>query len=274
MTDPEMTQGKATTDVAGHDDFRDMVRLIQRIVYSEVSRHNSDDERATLRLDYQITVDVFKLLSDIRFRCLVFVTAIIAVANALLPNTVDAVNRISLGFVGFLTTLGITVYELRNSQLYEAAIHRAKILETHLKMERAAEQTHKDGPFGLFNERPPYVESAYWKGLDSEVRKTQSNAPLMTFWSVKVKHDQGLALIYGAVLGGWMYLIANGILSLPPPGGLWRSAPDGWIPIFAMVLAFATFFYSSKRFIYHDNKRFRPSAPNDPSAVTSVEEDE
>jgi hypothetical protein len=43
---------------------------------SKASPSNPGDSQATMRADYQITVDVVKLLSDIRFRCLVFVTAI------------------------------------------------------------------------------------------------------------------------------------------------------------------------------------------------------
>jgi hypothetical protein len=255
MMDKDMTERKSGTDgvILDYPKIEAMVgQLANAIAQSKASAPDSGDKIAALRIDYQTTVDVFKLLSDIRFRCLVFVTAIIAVANALLPGTGDPGTRIALGVVGFLTTLGITVYELRNSQLYEAAIHRAKILETRLSMVRAAEQTDKEGPFGLFNERPLYVENEYWRNLRPEERKTPK-APLMTFWSVQVKHDRGLALIYGAVLGGWVYLVADGILSLTLPNRLTR--------LISLILAFVAFLIFRKRFIYHDDNRFRQSAP-------------
>ena len=104
--------------------------------------------------DYKVTVDVIKLYLDIRFRCLVFVTSITAIATALLPSTVESERRIALGLMGFWATLGIAVYELRNSQLYEAATHRAKELEKLLRLDSTTEDATKRG---LFGERPKYV---------------------------------------------------------------------------------------------------------------------
>ena len=44
----------------------------------------------------------------------------------------------------------------------------------------------------------------------------------MRFCDFNVKHDHGLAFIYAGALGGWVYLIANGLTSLPaPPIRLW-----------------------------------------------------
>ena len=253
-----------------YDEIRSIVKqLADAIVQSKAAPDpdaaDSDDRRTKLRFDYQITVDVIKLLSDIRFRCLVFVTAVIAVANALLPGAGDPGARIALGFVGFLTTLGIAVYELRNSQLYDAAIHRAKAIETELDMERTSEESPKGG---LFNERPLYVETTYWKNLEPEQRKTlisEHKVQVMSFWFVEVKHDRGLAFIYGAVLGGWVYLVADGLLSLPPPGGYWPPAPNGWARIISALIGIAAFVLSVTWFLYHDKWRFKPS-PKEPEA--------
>lgn len=284
MTDQNATETKPGVGVTGLDypKIEAMVgRLAAAIAQSKAQPPNPGDKQVALRADYQTTVEVVKLLSDIRFRCLVFVTAIITVANALVPGTVDPGARAALGSVGFLATLGIAVYELRNSQLYEAAIHRATVLETKLGALRATEQCELAG---LFNERPLYVEDKYWKGLSPAQRhelKAKKSVRFMSFWRVGVKHDHGLALIYGAALGGWVYLIANGLLSLPPPGGLWPPARLGLPRIISALLALLTFAYSAKCFVSHDRKRFRPqrpaaqnegaSEPEPPSTPASVE---
>jgi hypothetical protein len=271
MTDQSTTETKSGTDGPAFDYLKieAMVgQLAGAIAQSKVSPADSGDKQATLRVDYQITVDVVKLLSDIRFRCLVFVTAIIAVANALLPGTGDSGTRLALGVVGFLATLGITIYELRNSQLYEAALHRAKILETLLGMVNATKEREEGQRAGLFNERPLYVDNTFWKGLSEKERKKRREAKeirFMSFWLVRVKHDHGLALIYGAALGGWVYLIADGLLSLPPPAGYWPPFPAGWTQIISALSALLAFVLASKCFVDHDQKRFRPSAPDPPN---------
>ena len=92
-------------------------------------------------------------------------------------------------------TLGIIVYNLRNSQIYGATIHRGKFLETILSLppndvkelcEGHAAGTPPDrGPGGIFVRRP--------KGTG-------------TFFLVPIKHDWGTAIIYSSVLGGGVSL--------------------------------------------------------------------
>ncbi|HEX5704515.1 MAG TPA: hypothetical protein VFX97_15045 [Pyrinomonadaceae bacterium] len=237
--------------------------------FAERSADTTAEDTAALRADYQTAVEIIKLLTDIRFRCLVFVTAIIAIANALLPNNALPATRIVFGAVGFLTTLGIAVYELRNSQLYEAAMHRAKALEGRLDLIPTSD---KSGP-GLFSERPKYVRKAVaktliqgWKvrGEERDGKPTEPTEPeLMTFLGVKVKHDQGLALIYGAVLGGWSFLIAHGLLSLPITTGLWPNAPRNLIGIGAAILGYLVFRNARKQLNYHDQERAPVENPSD-----------
>src|SRR5437868_93360 len=212
MADQSTTETRSAADGLGLDypKIEAMVSQLANAISQTKMPPGSGDGPITLRADYQITMEVVKLLSDIRFRCLVFVTAIITIATALLPGTGDSGTRIILGFVGFLATLGITVYELRNSQLYEAACHRAKMIEGRLGMEKFSKYGNQGG---LFGERPKYTKR--WKDLSSEEQtnlNTGKDVPLMSFWLVPVKHDHGLACIYGAALGGWVYLIANGLL--------------------------------------------------------------
>jgi hypothetical protein len=87
-------------------------------------------------------------------------------------------------------TLGIVFYEMRNTVLYDAAIHRAKWLEVSLGLPIL---THGKQRGGLFNERP---------------------ARPRLFLTLEVWHDQALALVYGAALGGWVYIVVKSSLSL------------------------------------------------------------
>jgi hypothetical protein len=208
---------------------------------------------ATLRAEYQVAVDFIKVLTDIRFRCLAFVTATAAVANALLPGTGRPGLRIALGSLGFFTTVGIAVYELRNSQLYEAAIHRAKMLERRL---RGDSSDAKDE--GLFNERPIYVRRTAAAAAADEKKNKKEKKTLMRFWLVPVKHDHGLALIYGAVLGAWAYLFVDGVLSVPAPAGLWEPKSVERIQLIAGAVAVLVAGLSVWQVIHHDRKRLRP----------------
>lgn len=242
----------------------------------------SENDRATLRTEYQVALDVIKLLTDIRFRCLVFVTALITVANAIAPRTVDAATRTAMGFVGLIATVGIMLYELRNSQLYEAAMHRAKDLERRLGMQSSTANWDEGG---LFSERPPYVSAEPWKEISYARRKHLSRLkaskalsvegkrdgapfeetrksctmPYLLFLGMNVKHDNGLALIYAAALGGWVFLILSGLLAVPAPVA-WLRRPeewDAWVPVIVPLLGAAAVFWKVRaEFIRHDNERY------------------
>jgi hypothetical protein len=230
-------------------------------------------EDPVARADYLVAVDIIKLLSDIRFRCLVFVTAIVTVANALLPTTGDPGTRPTLGLLGLLATLGITIYELRNSQLYEAAMHRAKTLERRLGMKGGGSSEGRNE--GLFVERPPYVDRVTW---DTWARanpepRDLSQLPLKRFWFVPVKHDHGLALIYGAALGAWVYLFVYGVLALPVPADLWRPVSVGYLRLISALLGISAAAWSICQFFLHDKHRVKkplsePAPPEPLPAAT------
>jgi hypothetical protein len=226
----------------------------------------ASSDRARLQSDYLVAVDLIKVMTDIRFRCLVFVTAVIAIANALLPGTGDPATRIGLAAVGFITTLGITVYELRNSQLYEAAIHRAKFIEQELGLLHSEWIGRHSG---LFGERPPYVEKSEWQRLGPDKRTPEEMSRLqLRFAWVPVKHDRGLALIYAGALAGWAYLVANGVLSLPAPSAS-LIVPNWWIGVAAAMIGLGTFFIIRRQFAFHDEHRFRPEKRRKPPAPAS-----
>jgi hypothetical protein len=93
-----------------------------------------------LALDYQTTNEQINLLTDIRFRLLAWVTPVIALAVPLVIGAASSVapaplSTAGLGAMGFLLTLGIVLYDRRNSMLYDAHVHRAALIERALRMD-------------------------------------------------------------------------------------------------------------------------------------------
>ncbi len=139
----------------------------------------TEDEKT--RLDYETTVGVILGLGDVRFKLLGLVPTIAAAAIAIVSRSgATPAELMSLGTVGLVATLGILVYELRNTQLYDASVARAGSLEGALGLEGG----------GLFGGRPK-----------------EGFRLLGTF---EISHDRGLGLVYAAALGGWTYLVVWG----------------------------------------------------------------
>jgi hypothetical protein len=139
----------------------------------------NDDDR--LRLDYEHTSDLLRTLTDIRFKLLAFVPTIATASVGLVGHPRPAADLIGVGLLGLIATLGILLYELRNSQLYAAGLRRATELERALGLRSA-----------LGAARP---------------------APTLRLGGLAPIHQvSGLALVYGAALAGWSYLVAWGLL--------------------------------------------------------------
>jgi hypothetical protein len=138
-----------------------------------------------LRLDYEQTTDLLRTLTDVRFKLLAFVPTIAGAAVGVLGHS-GAAQLLAVGLLGLLATLGILVYELRNTQIYDYALDRAKELEQRLGL--VSIRGASTG--GLFAERP--------------------GRSLRVLGITAAAHDRGLALVYGAALGGWSYLVAWG----------------------------------------------------------------
>ena len=147
-----------------------------------------DQTSEQLRLDYDETTDLLRTLTDVRFKLLAFVPTISGAAIGLLGRGRSTAELLAIGAVGLLATLGIVVYELRNTQIYDYAVHRAKELEARLGL-MSVFGTGATG--GFFSERP---------GRDVRI------------FGLPVGHDRGLALVYGAAIGGWCYLLGWGVL--------------------------------------------------------------
>jgi hypothetical protein len=101
-----------------------------------------------------------------------------------------------IALAGFFVTLGIVFYDQRNSELYNALIHRAKFLESESKLPRSPGARKEGSVTGQFNERPG------------------SDRRLFGLKPFKMSHDTGLALIYGPVLGAWYFPFLLSALNL------------------------------------------------------------
>jgi hypothetical protein len=143
-----------------------------------------------LRLDYEQTTTYLRTLIDVRFRLLAFVPTVTGVAVAVIGRPRPAAELLGVGILGLLATLGIFVYELRNTQISGTLIRRAAELERQLQVPSSL-GTQSYG--GLYTERP---------GV---------NVQLLGF--LPVSHGLGLALVYSAAIAGWSYLVAWGALA-------------------------------------------------------------
>lgn len=143
------------------------------------------DER--VRLDYDQTTDLLRTLTDVRFKLLAFVPTISGAAVAVLGRSGSAAELTAVGALGLVATLGVLLYEVRNTQVYDYALRRAKELEARLGLV-SIDRTAAQG--GLFTERP--------------------GRAVRLFGIAPTGHDRGLALVYGAALAGWSYLVGWG----------------------------------------------------------------
>ena len=104
----------------------------------------------TAKFDYEQTLETYRQLTDIRFKLLAFVPALSGAAIALLTRSeIDGLEGVGLAGLGFVVTLGIALYDQRNTVFYNGAIGRAKFLEWRLGLERFGGDRHR----GLFGSR-------------------------------------------------------------------------------------------------------------------------
>jgi hypothetical protein len=85
-----------------------------------------------VELEYGATTDLLRSLTDVRFKLLAFVPTIAGTAVALLGRHVRPAELLAVGGLGLVATLGVVVYELHNTELYEYALGRAESLEREL----------------------------------------------------------------------------------------------------------------------------------------------
>jgi hypothetical protein len=137
-----------------------------------------------LRLEYDQTLQLVRSLTEVRFKLLAFVPTIAGFGVGSFGKPRPAAELLAVGLLGLVATLGLFIYELRNSQIYAGAVRRAGELERTLGM--------STGPGGLLTERRGRVARLFG---------------VFAVWQ-----NRGLALVYGAALAGWTYLFAWGAL--------------------------------------------------------------
>ena len=163
------------------------------------------DHRA--QLDYEQTLETYRQLTEIRFKLLAYVPTLTGAAVALMTKArhLDGWSRASFAAYGFLATLGVLLYERRNTQLYDMSIDRAQDLEKDLTLTTCRSDS------GLFGSR------------DAQPRRR--------LWALPVEHGLGLALVYAPTLGAW------GFAALYRPEGGHHWLP----PLVGAAIAAATF---------------------------------
>lgn len=169
-----------------------------------------------LRLDYGQTTDLLRTLTDVRFKLLAFVPTISGAAVALLSRGASAAELLVVGLLGLIATVGVVLYDLRNTEIYDYAMFRAQALEAELGMTSLSRPSTTGG---LFTERPPHT--------------------LRVFGFATAAHDRALALVYSAAIGGWNYLVFWGFFhALHVSGAQALGSIAGVIAGFVTLLEF------------------------------------
>lgn len=164
----------------------------------------SGEIHPTLALEYEQINENIRFLADVRFKLLALVPTLGGVAAFILARRVglqsgdvnissrlELITVVVFGLLGFLATLGITLYDQRNSELYNALIHRAKHLEKQFGVPSAPGGIRRLADGGRLPEGGQYTE------------RPLKNRRLI----FKAGHDLSLAVIYGPLLGAWLFPI-------------------------------------------------------------------
>ena len=98
-----------------------------------------------LRLDYEQTTQLLRTLTDIRFKLLAFIPTLAGVSVGFFGRARPGLELVAIGTLGLVATLGVFLYELRNSQLYTAAAGRAAAIEQQLGLSGGGLDAHDRG---------------------------------------------------------------------------------------------------------------------------------
>jgi uncharacterized membrane protein len=149
----------------------------------------ANEQNDYTRLAYEQTLQTYRMLADIRFKLLAFIPVVSGIAITFLTSDPETIRNnppmpLVIGLLGFFVTLGIAFYDQRNSRLHDATISYARRLEEV--------------------SLPP----SYGKGHITEMRRPGRQR---LFGIVEIWHDRALALIYGSVLGAWLFPVSYAI---------------------------------------------------------------
>ncbi len=139
------------------------------------------DRELLLKL-FEQTSTTWRMLVDVRFKLLALVPAVSFVALGFVlrageSGALPALSRLGFAMLGLVATLGLFVYDLRNSQLHDDLISRGRRIEDEL-------------------------------GVDTGVFRGRKKAGCI------VSHGTATRLVYGAALLAWLLGIVVALIAL------------------------------------------------------------
>jgi hypothetical protein len=189
------------------------LRLPQEVAQAHISAE-SDSDFDRIKVDYEQTLATYRMLADIRFKLLAFVPTISGAAITFLSSkTAQAEPQTTLviSMLGFLVTLGIAFYDQRNSEIHDQIVSRAGFLE------RVLQFPVFDGREGHMRQRP---------------KRSRYLFNIYEIW-----HDRALAMIYGTVLGAWLFPFCYALFSVVG----WSKQAAAWDAVVFAGLATIAF---------------------------------
>lgn len=175
----------------------------------------TEDEK--IRLDYERTAQYFFHLADMRFRLLALLPIVSGTALAIVPAHFQPLETLALGILGLVVTIGVLLYDQRNSQIYNSLVGRLNLIEESLRLPAMRENKPVGG---AFLDRP---------GKDRR-RKL--------FGVTGANHGLGLDLIYSASVAAWLFVITSACLLLLGLSSQATVASLFLLPILLGVLLF------------------------------------
>ena len=149
--------------------------------------NNVNNTSNNIQLDYEQTIAYFHALHDVRFKLLAFLPVI---SGAALLAIESGDHEVPVAILGGLITIALTLYDQRNTQIYDRLVARAQFLERKLGFEILPGDPNKST--GPVHSRP-----APWGFL----KNSKHRVLVPVVW-----HDGAVALIYAASLSAWLYI--------------------------------------------------------------------
>jgi len=162
------------------------------------------DEDTRLRLEYDSGSELLRGLTETRFRLLALVPTVAGAVVALVNGHESAVELLAIGLLGLCASVGVLLYELRNGEIQGAVALRVAEVERRLLPGGSLVVGPRSRLLGL----------------------------------VPVSRTCAVALVYGAALGGWGYLVAWGALRAAGATGAARPAGLAIGAVFGVLMGF------------------------------------
>jgi len=158
-----------------------------------------------LRVEYEQTVDLLRTLTDVRFKLLAFVPTIAGTAVAVLGHGGHATQLLAVGAIGFVTSVGVLMYELHNTQVYEYALEHVEVLERQLGL-------------GLYTHRPHWSHD---RPLALVYAVVLGAWGYLVAWGAFAAAGIGNAQLFGGLIGAGVALLAGAELER----ARWKEEP-------------------------------------------------